>query len=64
MRPFKVMTKTTILAAMTALLLPYGALASANEAPSPLSSTIQSETGKWEKTDEITSTHGQIYRFS
>ncbi|MGM1021180.1 MAG: hypothetical protein ACQEXV_11670 [Bacillota bacterium] len=58
------MTKTTILAAMTALLLPYGALASANEAPSPLSSTIQSETGKWEKTDEITSTHGQVHKYT
>jgi hypothetical protein len=29
------MTKTAILAAMTAILLPYGALASASEAPSP-----------------------------
>ncbi|MFK4349768.1 MULTISPECIES: hypothetical protein [unclassified Paenibacillus] len=33
MKPIKIMTKTAILAAMTALLLPYGALASASEAP-------------------------------
>ncbi|MFT9371923.1 MAG: hypothetical protein ABF621_25240 [Paenibacillus polymyxa] len=64
MKPIKMMTKTAILAAMTALLLPYGAIASANEAPNPLSSTIQAETGKWEKTDEITSTHGQVYKYT
>lgn len=56
--------KNRNIAAMTALLLPYGALASASEAPSPLSSTIQAETGKWEKTDEITSENGQVYKYT
>ncbi|WP_328801263.1 hypothetical protein T3H97_25475 [Paenibacillus sp. LX16] len=63
MKPFKVMTKTAIIAALTAILLPYGAIASANDAPNPLSSTIQSEAGKWEPTDEIKAKEGQVYKY-
>ncbi|KAF6656934.1 hypothetical protein ACT3XG_23160 [Paenibacillus polymyxa] len=63
MKPIKVITKTAILAAMMALLLPYVPLASASESPNPLSSSIQAEAGKWEKTDEITSAHGQVYKY-
>lgn len=67
MKLFKVMTKTAIVAAVTAILLPYGAIASASTAPNPLSTKIQSEAGKWEQTNDtndIQSKEGQVYKYT